>query len=527
MTSEEINRIIEEGLPPAPDNVTEWIYDECVEPAFLLYRGNRAVCTRCGEEWEIEPGSFRGSHGFHAWCPCCDREVTCMEGGRGRNKYRDTFRIVIYVSSGRTVWASYWYIDADFKPFGRPELKRSLAAIYRMDSEKQDYFKSTYNWYFGKRTWKRIKEVRIPGVPRGGYFGWYSNPKYDRIYAYPYNMADAFKDTDAKYLVQQEAMKELVSGIENFHRYLALGLKYKSIELLMKSGFDNLANSKIRGYGSGAINIRGGDLRKILRLPDRWIKKIRPWNPTNSELKHFQKLDEKEKEIITRPLLKDVCDYYSAYNDSIEVKLIKYRASIEEYAPFLKWLKYIAGQPWAKEEKKGGSTIRSDYLDYIKTAENLGMDITKKKILYPPDLKEAHDRIMQMYKAEENKIRDAAITMYARSIEYQINDLMILPALTQEDLNQESAKLCHCVKTYGEKLEKGKCWIFFIRHAESPNEPYYTLETDISGRFIQCRGLHNCSMTDEVKAFTDGFIKKLILEVRNERKEKGLLCQTV
>ena len=54
---------------------------------------------------------------------------------------------------------------------------------------------------------------------------------------------------------------------------------------------------------------------------------------------------------------------------------------------------------------------------------------------------------------------------------------MIVPAICQEDLNKESAKLHHCVKTYGEKLASGRCYIFFVREVSNPTEPYYTLET--------------------------------------------------
>ena len=529
MTSDEIKKIVENELPLAPDNVTEWIYDECVEHSFLIYKKDRIVCTRCGSEQEIPSGSWAGLHGHKGYiCPCCGAESTILSAGRGRKKYRETFRIIIYVSSGRTVWASYWWIDADFEPFGQPKLSRCLKGIYRMDAEKQDYFKCDYNYWTGKEEWSRVEKVRIPGVPRGFYYSyWMKEPAYNNLYVYPYNLSKAFKGTDAKYLTTGKQLS-LLEGPTEFHRYLALGLKYKSIELLMKSGFENLAIGKIRDYGSKAFNIRGDNLRKILRLPDRWIRKLRPMNPTNRELEVFQLLTEKEKEVITKPMIKDILHYYRSgyYSDSMTVKLINYRSTIEVYTPFLKWLKYIVSQETAKEEKKYGSNIHGDYLDYITTAEKLGMDITRKKILFPPDLKAAHDQVMEQYKAEENKIRDAAITMNARRIDYQTENLMIIPALTQEQLNQESAKLCHCVKTYGPKLEKGECWIFFIRHTGSPDEPFYTMETGIDGRLVQCRGLHNCNMSDEVHQFTEGFIKKLTAEVSRERREKGLICQT-
>ena len=76
-------------------------------------------------------------------------------------------------------------------------------------------------------------------------------------------------------------------------------------------------------------------------------------------------------------------------------------------------------------------------------------------------------------------------------------------AHSQSDLNVESSVLSHCVRTYGDRVAAGDTVIYFIRKVIAPDEPYFTLEIRTDGRFVQCRGKHNCGMTPEVEAFKD------------------------
>ncbi len=167
----------------------------------------------------------------------------------------------------------------------------------------------------------------------------------------------------------------------------------------------------------------------------------------------------------------------------------------------------------------------SDYKDYFRIAMMLGMDVSKKSIRFPKDLKAAHDAVSSRFKAEKDAIKDAVIASKAWKTDYKSDTLMVVPAMSQEDLNKESAGLCHCVKTYGDKLMDGKTWIFFIRQRTAPDTPYYTLEASpIDGHMVQCRGDHNRSMTDEVATFTNKFIRHLQKEINTERR--ALKCQT-
>ena len=77
-------------------------------------------------------------------------------------------------------------------------------------------------------------------------------------------------------------------------------------------------------------------------------------------------------------------------------------------------------------------------------------------------------------------------------------------------MNVETKALEQLLKEFQKLRER------FIRKAENPDLPYYTLELSPKGDIVQCRGNHNCDMTDEVKAFV-----KLWHETVVMKKKKG------
>ena len=87
---------------------------------------------------------------------------------------------------------------------------------------------------------------------------------------------------------------------------------------------------------------------------------------------------------------------------------------------------------------------------------------------------------------------------------------MITACPDEEQLINEGEKLDHCVATYADSHAEGKTAIFFIRHIEAPDTPFYTLELDEKTyRVRQNRGSHNCARTPEVKAFEEKWLAYL------------------
>ncbi|WP_373692317.1 PcfJ domain-containing protein, partial [Pseudomonas aeruginosa] len=57
-----------------------------------------------------------------------------------------------------------------------------------------------------------------------------------------------------------------------------------------------------------------------------------------------------------------------------------------------------------------------------------------------------------------------------------------------------------------------------MRRKEKPEKPYYTLEW--KGKVVQCRGMNNCAMTQEIKEFVDLFSKEMGAYEKKLRREQ-------
>ena len=74
------------------------------------------------------------------------------------------------------------------------------------------------------------------------------------------------------------------------------------------------------------------------------------------------------------------------------------------------------------------------------------------------------------------------------------------------DISKEGQSLHHCVGTYIDRVCNGETAILFIRSNDDLGKSFYTMEVK-NNKLIQCRGMNNCDMTDEVKSFVSSFCK--------------------
>lgn len=524
MSMKDMAKLLQD-VPPSNPAMIEKCYTDYIKKSYIIYDGkrNKAVCTRCGSEWDIAPGEYSRMHGLQERCPCCEDTGILLSAGRGRQCYTEYFRVLSFAEHNGAMWAFLNEVIADFAPFGRPEMYNRLTNIYIISKEEQTRWSLREGWYSSSNGieghYEKIKTMRVPAPPHamGGYWGFYS--KYND-YVYADGIVDMLARSDCKHLIEMPGI--LNNEGHDIIPFLSVCMKYHSVELLGKAGFETIAQAKIDGAGCRGINWRGKSLEKILKLPRRYVKILQQYDPTMAELEAFQKLSDHERDVIPMPVLRDSLNWRD-YDYKSRAYKSTYKKIVEKYMPFDKWLRWAATQDHYMDIKHQNPYLLRDYIDYMETAQKLGMDIHKKSILRPKDLKQAHDELVAKLKIERNSKIDKAIAENVRADDFRFEGLMIIPATCQEDLNKESAKLGHCVKTYGHKLATGTCLIFFVRDIKNPSEPYYTLETKPTGEFVQCRGFHNCCMTDEVELFTKAFVKKLKADIKKEREE---LCQT-
>lgn len=109
---------------------------------------------------------------------------------------------------------------------------------------------------------------------------------------------------------------------------------------------------------------------------------------------------------------------------------------------------------------------------------------------------------------------------YRKKLEFAHGGLFIRQPKNMTEIVNEGKRLHHCVGGYAERHAYGKLHIMFIRTAEKPDVPFYTVEVDLFGEIVQVRGLRNCETTPEVDAFMEAYKKHLAAAIGREKRRK-------
>ena len=505
----DVNKKVEEllkRLPLAPAGVEKWVRREVVSNAYIIYSNyeDRAVCTRCGRKFKMKRLPY-ASHNTKCTCPNCKAEAKFKAAGIGRKKLTEQFRILILTHRGKTVYGTLFEIDMDFTAFGVPTLHKWLSALYVFTEKEQRYFKHHPPDYWNGEYWTEPKDFKLPHPPTG--YNWGRWCKYERTEIYKENLEAVFTKSCLKYLWQPEFFEKEYFNAYDYIRYIQQGLKYQSIELLLKAGFRQLVLNRINGMTTRAINWKGRNLKQILRLPKRWHKKVREQDMGFRELLFFQKLTEREKAMPWQVI--ETAMQYDYLQDDIA-----------NHISFIEAAKYME----EVQDTETGHMSLPDYRDYLVACEKNGEDMRRKEILFPNNFGWAHDKAIEKYEQQRDEHLNELIRKQGEKITgmkepYYADGLLIRPAASQTELNRESQKLNHCVKTYGSQMADGECAILFIRKESEPDKPYYTLEISPDREFRQCRGDHNCSMAEEVKAFVHKWLKSIQKKTKKNKEE--------
>ena len=178
---------------------------------------------------------------------------------------------------------------------------------------------------------------------------------------------------------------------------------------------------------------------------------------------------------------------------------------------------------------------RSDLLmlrDYWRIAGEVGEPLDTPGRELPHDLVKAHDRVEKIRKdredarkqAEREARRPRFLETYERLLTFSWarDGLTIRPARDEDDLRDEGRALHHCVGSYGDMHLSGFP-LFFIRRAETPDKPYYTLQLDETRLTVrQNRGKQNHDRTKEVQAFEAAWIVWLRAGAKNANNNGGI-----
>ena len=498
-------RLCPEALP---EGMIDYIRREVLpkDRVIIYKRGNvNGICTVCGTQ--VRAMGRRFTQSTRVNCPNCGARVSCVleDGCAFAANYIENIVAVQKGTDGKTVFFRQWLLRRDhtarwehIEDFLHETVRYAIRGAKTAKWQKQ----GKWNYYMKTERYELDEWIR-----------WSDNRIYDGgYYFYTGGIEEALQGTAMQYADLEGYLEEKRHNRNPIY-FLEYHAKYPVIEFLWKAGYRNIVHNRIFGMdreNRNAILWERKKLKECFKFPLRILKLMPPEEWKLDDVQRANYLWKNYGERITD------AEMQTALQSRTDVQNL---TGAMPYAGIGKILKYIQKQTEKRKEEKGHTTYTLEgiiraYRDYLRECEQLHFDLHDREILFPKDLVAAHDRTMKQIAFEKNKADQEKFQKAVNKLEkfaWQKGGFLIRPAREQMELTAEGKALHHCVGGYIRDMAEEKTAIFFLRKANEPDKPFYTLELQ-KKRVIQCRTEHNASYdrNPDVKNFVDMWMEKVV-----------------
>lgn len=341
---------------------------------------------------------------------------------------------------------------------------------------------------------------------------------------YPANLKDVKMD---KALISTltcaaEANKEM-----NYNKIIRYWKTSQYIEYLIKSKFYRLAKEISNDFwqASGLLYVVANDIPALLKLEPQRANRLRDMDGGIHALEFLQ-IEERDEIKISQENLQFV-DQYKVTERDLEHDRTGLGINKE--------LNYLRRQ--IDKNKLSLRSFKQYYSDYLDMAAERGMELTDDIVRVNPKMMEYHNRYLE----EKNRKRDAERISELRKkfpnikkdykenckkMAWENDEYVVLVPRGVEDIVDEGRKQHHCVAasdTYMKRMNEHESFILFLRKKKNPEEPYYTLEVELTKQNIVIRQRYaeydrtpNVKEVDKVLSAWKKDIKKRRIKLSNE-----------
>lgn len=271
--------------------------------------------------------------------------------------------------------------------------------------------------------------------------------------------------------------------------YLRLYCRHPNLEYLMKQGYSCVLEESCTGYWGNVtrldvdkrINWKSNDLLKMLGLNRNEFKLLH-----GQESLYDMYIDYRAEFPRMKPAdILSIARLIGARRGTLDICTNRTGLSAERL------LKYLIKQDAAV----------GDYYDYLDQCARLNYDRADPAVSLPRDFHAKHEQLTEIERAlaEERLAKKTAqqdrliaeLAECRRKLEFEHNGLILVQPESVREIVNEGAVLSHCVGGYAERHAKGTLHIMFLRRAEQPKTPWYTMEISKELKIVQCRGYKN------------------------------------
>lgn len=502
------------AVPALPGNLKKMIDREIV-PHYLFYTYNRkrkdmeGFCSSCRSEVPVTGVK----HNEKGVCPACKAEVTFKSRGkRGMILDRGTLQVIQRTSGNEIVvrFLKFYYQYGDERnPYKSIyENARTFLSLEKTGDLSEERY---YYCYGGRESLTPWKQGTRPVFSQ-----WQYNFEADQTgFLYCGNLEKVFAGSPWQY----SQLKEFYLADEEplyVIRYLKEYIRYPMIEYLVKLRLYRLAEGIVfdnHYYGSGSgFNPNGKNLKEVFGFDKSYLPLLQKVNPGLNQIKLIGALIHAKAEL-NEELLRWCGDLGISRTENILVplkhmtpyKLMKYME--EQYTKFCKKSPYQTGAYYRMED------VLTDYRDYLCMSEWLELDLKNSFVLFPADLRKAHDKVNDISDKEQALLYDRQIQKQFEEMNGQYHFVkygfaVFLPHTAKEIL-EEGQNLHHCVGGYVKQIVKRESTILFVRRAEEREKSLCTVEVK-DGRMVQARCYGNTVPSPTIQRFLNVWEKKIL-----------------
>lgn len=547
-----------EPVKQEPEEFRSWAFNSAMSfSRYLIYQEiekgiAQCECTHCSKIGLVNRKELHLRNNEKGICPFCGSKVTIK--AKGKLPYRITDeRWVTYVDSTNEgfIWR-YFHVYREIHKYPEQTIEHN-----RISQGMKEYVRQFYSFPNGNPVcdsyeYAEFKQSKI--------IRWCHNEGkfvYGKCILYPGNLPQAWEHTPMKYSALEILSENIPTTSLWYERGIQCFRQFPKLEWLCKMGLNQLARGILNDMyqETKEININGRTIYEILGLNKINTKILQAIDGNYDELRLLQVAQEIGLQLKPDQLK----EYYETFECNTDLlkqanrkvslhKMVKYIGKESERYPIgensgcgkYAYMRYREKEDPRVERKRN---MARDWLEYLGWCKALNYDLDNMFIYMPTNFKKVHDRTAKEYqilqdqkaaterkkqeilaKKQMEQMRKAIEKIFKKNEGMDVfsirgQGLILVVPKSGDEIKAEGEALHHCVGTYVERVAKGKTTIFFIRKAETPSIPYFTLEYR-DNKVIQCRGLHNCDMPPEVKAFVEVFEKKMqnSLQVQNKVK---------
>ena len=533
LEDDEVTRLCPDELP---EGLVEYIRRHMLpNDRVLIYKkGNvRGTCFACGEKVYARGQRFR--QGTAVKCPDCGAMVVAYLEGSDRYAvdYVQNLVTIQKGTDGATLFLRQWHLCRDhtakweniadqLEEIARYGIRGERVAKWQIE-KKEAWCMNTYRYRL--KDWERVKNV---------------TEVYDGTYQFflPPNWREVLQGTSLEYcdlggyVQERELARREADHRGNPVRFLMDWARYPAVEKLWKAGYTELIHERMTGRWrtkKHSITWTARTIQDAVHLPLHMLRLKKPAKWTAKDVAKLAELRKMASDGVIQE--REAVELFTAGVEIDNVRQALGHATVHKVVKYVEKLvaeeeaKKDAEEAEAKKNRmpyyRGRVYSPETYRDYLADCVRLHLDLDDREVLFPADLEAAHRRTIAQVKYQENKAAWKKFEKRAEKLAamaWERDGLLIRPARTPGELTAEGKALHHCVGGYADRMAAGETVILFIRKAEEPDTPFYTLEYQ-NGVVIQCRTNHNATYErdEDVKNFVDAWVER----VAKKDKKRG------